>query len=203
VLRRQVFGNPIIWLVAGANFFVYTLRYGVLDWGPTLLHESKGISIPHAGWMVAAFEASGLLGMLAAGWLTDRLLGGRGVRMCVVCMALASGFLFLFWKWPSPPTWLATCLLGASGFFIYGPQALVGIIAANLATNRAAATAVGLTGLFGYASSILSGWGLGRLVERHGWDAGLGMLIAVGAVGTLLFALAWPAKAHGYGDDVV
>ena len=202
VLRERVFGNPTIWLVAGANFFVYTLRYGVLDWGPTLLHESKHLSIQNAGWMVAAFEVSGLVGMLAAGWLTDRWFKGRGVRMCVICMALASVFLFLFWKWPSPPTWLATCLLGASGFFIYGPQALVGIIAANLATNRAAATAVGLTGLFGYASSLLSGWGLGRIVELHGWDAGLGMLIGVGAIGTFLFLLAWPAKAHGYGDTV-
>ncbi|HVW01639.1 MAG TPA: MFS transporter, partial [Planctomycetaceae bacterium] len=111
VLRQHVFGNPTVWLVAAANFFVYTLRYGVLDWGPTLLHESKGLSIQHAGWMVAAFEVSGLLGMLAAGWLTDKWFGGRGVRMCVICMALASVFLFLFWKWPSPPTWLATCLL--------------------------------------------------------------------------------------------
>lgn len=203
ILRRYVFGNPTIWLIAVANFFVYTLRYGVLDWGPTLLHEWKGVTIAHAGWMVGAFEISGLVGMLTAGWLTDRWLAGRGVRMCVLCMALASGFLFLFWKWPSPPTWLSTCLLGASGFFIYGPQALVGIIAANLATNRAAATAVGLTGLFGYASSLLSGWGLGRVVELHGWDAGLGLLIGAGVIGTFFFLLAWPAKAHGYAQDQV
>lgn len=201
ILRTHVFGNPIMWLIGAANFFVYTMRYGVLDWGPTLLHESKGISIQHSGWIVGAFEISGLLGMLAAGWLTDRWLRGRGVRMCVICMALASVFLFLFWKWPSPPTWLATCLLGASGFFIYGPQALVGIAAANLATNRAAATAVGFTGLFGYASTLLSGWGLGRIVQTHGWNAGLGLLVATGVIGTVLFLFAWPAKAHGYAHD--
>jgi OPA family glycerol-3-phosphate transporter-like MFS transporter/OPA family sugar phosphate sensor protein UhpC-like MFS transporter len=201
ILREHVFGNPIMWLIAVANFFVYTMRYGVLDWGPTLLHESKNISIQHAGWMVAAFEISGLIGMLAAGWLTDRWFRGRAVRMCVICMSLATVFLFLFWKWPAPPTWLATCLLGGAGFFIYGPQALVGIAAANLATNRAAATAVGFTGLFGYASTLLSGWGLGRLVQTHGWNAGLGRLVATGVIGTLLFLLAWPAKAHGYARD--
>lgn len=201
ILREHVFGNPIMWLIAVANFFVYTMRYGVLDWGPTLLHESKNISIQHAGWMVAAFEISGLIGMLAAGWLTDRWFRGRAVRMCVICMSLATVFLFLFWKWPAPPTWLATCLLGGAGFFIYGPQALVGIAAANLATNRAAATAVGFTGLFGYASTLLSGWGLGRLVQTHGWNAGLGLLVATGVIGTLLFLLAWPAKAHGYARD--
>ena len=49
---------------------------------------------------------------------------------------------------------------------------LVGITAANLATKRAAATAVGFTGLFGYLSTVLSGWGLGKLVEQEGWNAG-------------------------------
>jgi sugar phosphate permease len=198
VLRRLVFGNPYMWLIALANFFVYTLRYAVLDWGPTLLHESKGLTIQHASWMIAAFEVSGVVGMLFAGWLTDRWFGGRAVRMCVVCMSLASVFLFLFWHWTAPPPWLATTLLGAAGFFIYGPQALVGIAAANLATKRAAATAVGFTGLFGYLSTLLSGWGLGRLVEIRGWDAGFTMLIGAGAIGTFLFLLAWPAKAHGY-----
>ena len=93
-----------------------------------------------------------------------------------------------------------TVLLCASGFFIYGPQCLIGIAAAKLATKHAAASAVGLTGLFGYASTILSGWGLGLLVEKHGWDAGLAGLVGIAVVGVLLFALAWAAKAHGYAE---
>ncbi len=199
-VARQVFRNPYIWVISISNFFVYTMRYAVLDWGPTLLHESKGISIQHAGWMVAAFEVSGVLGMLAAGWLTDRIFAGRGVRVSVIFMALASLCLLCFWKWDRPSPAAATSLLGAAGFFIYGPQALVGICVANLATKRAAATAIGLTGLFGYASTVLSGWGLGALVEKRGWDAGYMMMLGAGIVGTMLFACAWGAKADGYSE---
>jgi phosphoglycerate transporter family protein len=198
-VRRQVFSNPYIWIIAVANFFVYTFRYAVLDWGPTLLTESKGISLSHAGWMVATFEIAGITGMLAAGWLTDRLFGGRGARMCVICMSLAGLFLFLFWKLPMVSPAVATFLLGGAGFFIYGPQALVGIVAANLATKHAAGTAVGFTGLFGYLSTILSGWGLGLLAEHYGWNIALGTLVGVAAIGSALFLLAWPARAHGYG----
>jgi sugar phosphate permease len=72
------------------------------------------------------------------------------------------------------------------------------VTAANLATKRAAATAIGLTSIFGYASTVLSGWGLGALVQRFGWDAGFFGLIIASAMGTLLFVAAWPAKAHGY-----
>jgi OPA family glycerol-3-phosphate transporter-like MFS transporter/OPA family sugar phosphate sensor protein UhpC-like MFS transporter len=75
---------------------------------------------------------------------------------------------------------------------------LIGITAANLATKRAAATAAGFTGLFGYASTLVSGVGLGWLVQKSGWNAAFGALLAIGACGTFMFILAWPAKAHGY-----
>ena len=197
-LMKQVFANPYIWIVALANFFIYTIRYALLDWGPTLLSETKGVKLSHAGWMVAGFEAAGVAGMLASGWLTDKLFGGRGARLSVFFMILAGASIFLFWRLPAQSHWISTLLLCCAGFFIYGPQCLVGTIAANLATKRAAATAIGFTGLFAYASTVLSGWGLGMLVQRHGWDAGFTGLIIVAGVGTLLFALAWPAKTHGY-----
>ena len=98
----------------------------------------------------------------------------------------------------NPARQRSVTLLCLSGFFIYGPQTLVGIAAANLATKRAAASAVGLTGFFGYLSTALSGVGVGWLVERYGWDAGFLMFIAAAVVGTLLFALCWPARADGY-----
>jgi OPA family glycerol-3-phosphate transporter-like MFS transporter/OPA family sugar phosphate sensor protein UhpC-like MFS transporter len=211
-LRKKVFGNPYIWIIALANFFVYTVRYAVLDWGPSLLHEMKGFDIAKAGWMTASFEISGVAGMLLCGWLTDKIFKGRGARMCVFCMALTAVSVFVFWKLPANSLALNTAVLCCAGFFIYGPQALVGISVANLATKRAAATAIGLTGIFGYASTILSGWGLGKLVDmntirdetgaivQHGWGAGFAGILLMAMIGTLLFAAAWRAKAHGYED---
>ena len=200
-VRKKVFGNPYIWVIAIANFFVYTVRFAVLDWGPTLLTEFKGLSLHHSGWVVAAFEIAGITGMLAAGWFTDKVLGGRGARMCLICMTFAALFIFLFWQMSSSSMWMSMIVLAAAGFFIYGPQALVGIAVANLATNKAAATAVGFTGLFGYASSLLSGWGLGALSQHYGWSYALGGLTAVAAAGIFMFAMAWRAKAHGYDDE--
>jgi OPA family glycerol-3-phosphate transporter-like MFS transporter/OPA family sugar phosphate sensor protein UhpC-like MFS transporter len=211
-LREYVFGNPYIWILAFANFFVYTVRYAVLDWGPTLLHEAKGFEMKTTGWMVAAFEISGIVGMLISGWITDYVFGGRGARTCLFYMFMCTVAMFLFWKLPGASAlgdgataaqrhtaWLAnTAVLCMAGFFIYGPQALVGITVANLATRRAAASAIGLTGLFGYLSTVLSGWGLGKLVDLRGWNAGFGALIGFGVVGTILFVLCWPSKPHGY-----
>ena len=198
ILFRHVLTNRYIWILSVANFFVYAIRYALLDWGPTLLKEYKHIELRHAGWIVAGFEAAGLVGTLLVGWLTDRVFGGRGARTCVFCMIFCAIAVLLFWRTPSENRYVGTTLLIAAGFFIYGPQALIGIAAANLATKKAAATAVGLTGLFGYASTILSGWGLGLLVQTYGWDyAFAAMLIAAGC-GLVLFIIAWGAPRDGY-----
>jgi sugar phosphate permease len=160
----------------------------------------KHFPVHKGGWMVGAFEISGIVGMLLAGWATDRVFKGRGARMCVFCMIGACFAMLGFWKLGNTPA-SATVFLAIAGFFIYGPQALIGIIAANLATKRAAATAAGFTGLFGYASTLVSGVGLGYVVQHYGWSVGFGTLLAIGAIGLLMFIFAWPAKAHGYATD--
>ena len=198
IVVRHVFSNPWIWLLAIANFLIYTIRYAVLDWGPTFLTQQKHLELSHAGWIVAGYEISGMCGALIGGWLTDRLFGGRGFRSCMFYMALSGVAVLLFWKLAGQSFWMNTLLLCVTGFFVYGPQCLLGIAAANLATKRAAASAVGLVGLFGYLSTTLSGWGLGTLVQNYGWDAAfVGMLIVAG-LGTIVCAMGWRAKPHGY-----
>ena len=192
-VRRKVFGNPIIWIVSLANMFLYTIRYVILDWGPTFLTEMKGIELKHAGMLVAGFEVSGIIGILLSGWLMDRVFKGRGGRAAVIYMAVCSIAVFLFWKLPFEGTLFYSALLCIIGFSIYGPQTLVAIIAANLATKKAAATAVGLTGLFGYLSTVLSGWGLGVIVTNGGWSMGFLTLVVSGVISTVLFAFSWNA----------
>ena len=194
----------MIWILAIANYFGYIVRFSVLDWGPTLLSQSKGLSLENAGWLVALFEISGILGMLFSGWATDKFLKGRAHRTCVFCMLGSALFIFIFWQLPSgAPVWLLFASLCAAGFCIYGPQALIGIAAANQATKRAAATANGFTGLFGYASTIVSGVGLGALAQHCGWGYAYVAMIGIAVIGMLVFLMMWNAKADGYEEEQV
>jgi len=197
--RRLVFGNKVIWVVATANFFVYVVRFGFLDWGPTFLKQHKGIPVEKGGLMIIAFELAAVAGTIFAGWITDRLFGGRGARTCVFCMFLAALFAAGFWCLPDGASGLwATLLLMGTGFFIYGPQGLTGIIAANQATKDAAAMANGFTGIMGYASTVVSGLGIAFIKEQFGWDVALAAIAAFALVGMALFMLAWNAAPDGY-----
>ena len=197
--RRLVFGNKVIWLVSIANFFVYIVRFGFLDWGPTFLKQFKGISVAKGGLMIIAFELAAVVGTIFAGWITDKLFKGRGQRTCVFCMLFAALFAFGFWYLPNgAPIWQATLLLMGAGFCIYGPQALIGIVAANQATKEAAAMANGFTGIMGYASTTVSGIGIAFIKETFGWGVTLGAISAFALVGMVLFLFAWNSSANGY-----
>jgi len=197
--RRLVFGNKVIWLVAIANFFVYIVRFGFLDWGPTFLKQMKNIPVAKGGLMIIAFELAAVVGTVFAGRVTDKVFKGRGVRTCVFCMLFAALFAFGFWCLPDgAPTWQATLLLMGAGFCIYGPQALVGIVAANQATKDAAAMANGFTGIMGYAATTVSGMGIAFIADHFGWGAVLCAIASFALIGMALFLCAWNAGRDGY-----
>ncbi len=199
-LRRMVFGNPIIWVLAITNFFVYIVRFSMLDWGMMLLPGSKGVPVAVAGIMVAVFEfVGGNLGMVVAGWATDHIFGSRAQRTCVFCMLGAIICTVVFWLIPaSTSPWLLAIPFTLIAFFIYGPQALLGICAANQATKEAAASANGILGIFGYASTLISGVGFGYVAQHYGWGSTYFVIIGVAVIGMLTLLTIWKAKGDGY-----
>lgn len=197
-LMHMVFKNRWIWTLCIANVFVYVMRMGILDWGPKFLTESRGMSIVSAGWTVAVFEIFAIVGTIFAGWATDHLFKGKAHRMCLVCMVLAAAFMAVFVAFPELPVVVSVLVLAMGGFFIYGPQALIGIASANQATKEASATANGLAGIFGYVGSFFSALGVGMLADAFGWNFVFYTIVAVGAVGALVFATMWGAPRDGY-----
>jgi len=162
-----------------------------MDWAPSFLNQTRNVELSHAGWMTAGYEIAGIAGSLIAGWLTDRYFKSRRGPVCVIYMLLTLLSIFIFWMIPPGYAMVDTFMLLSIGFFIYGPQFLLAVMTADIATKKAAATAIGLTGLFGYLSGIVSGWGLGLVVDKFGWDGGFLMLVICAGISTLLFALTW------------
>jgi phosphoglycerate transporter family protein len=180
--------NPYIWLICLANFFVYVVRFSFFNWAPTYLHEVKQISLQMAGNMTANFEIAGLFGSILAGWLADRY---SRTPVCVAYMLSTALCVLAFWKTPMGHAALDGLWLFGVGFFIYGPQFLVGVMVTDLAGKRAAGTAIGMTGFFGYLSGILSGYGLGKMVETHGWDPTFQVMLGCCIAAAVPFMCCW------------
>jgi OPA family glycerol-3-phosphate transporter-like MFS transporter/OPA family sugar phosphate sensor protein UhpC-like MFS transporter len=87
------------------------------------------------------------------------------------------------------------------GFFLYIPQMLIAAMAMNLGTKRASAAAVGLTGIIGYGSTIITGFGIGHLVDNHGWPAAFKLMLACSLITLALMAITWNVGAHPQQHD--
>lgn len=193
---KKVFSNKLIWCVCLGNMFLYVVRMGVVNWGPLFLGEYKGASLTSSCAQVAAFEIAGMLGGIAAGWISDKLFRGRrGPVSCIFMVALIA-CLLLFWYAPVGYDTLNGFIMFIAGIFVYGPQALVGVAAADIASKRVVGMAVGITGTFGYlGSSAISGVGIGWIVDHFGWDIGIAIFIGSAILSLLCFAMTWNTRA--------
>lgn len=199
-VREYVYRNPIIWILAITNFMVYIVRFACLDWGPTILTESKGMSLAAATTVCVVFELiGGNLGMLFWGWATDHVFKSKAHHSSLVCMLGVALSVAAFWVIPSGASWWVSMIPFAFiGFFIYGPQALLGICAVQHATNRASATANGILGIFGYASTIVSGIIFGFIAEHWDWNIVFLTMLIVSVVAAMLLMTIFKAKATAY-----
>ena len=201
-VREMVFKNKYIWIISLADFCVYVIRFTILEWGTSFLTQYKGFDISRSANIVASSEIiGGVIGTLVAGWVTDKYLKNRSVRTSIFCMIGATASFFCFWMTPASAPWIINALFSVlSSFFIYGPQALLGVSASQYATKKASASANGLVGIFCYAATIISGIGFGYLADKPelGWNAVFTVAIIFGVLGTLILALMWKAPADGY-----
>jgi len=155
--------------------------------------ETKGLSLASATTLCFVFEiVGGNLGMVVAGWVTDRFFGSRAHRTSVLCMAGAAAAIAAFWLVPaSAPLVVKLLPFMMIGFFIYGPQALLGVATTQQATPRAAGVAGGFVGIFSYASTILSGIGFGFVAQQWGWNAAYATILAAAMTGGGVLLLMW------------
>lgn len=185
VLFRYVFTNPYIWMLAFCYVAVYIVRSGINDWGNLYLKEVQGYSLGEANFAVSAFEIGGFAGMLLAGWGSDLLFkGNRGPMNLIFAVGVFVSVLCL-WLMPEVSYMWQALLFFFIGFFIFGPQMLIGIAAVEAAHKDAVGAANGFVGLFAYLGAALSGYPLALVMESYGWF-GFFAVLSFSAVVTVL-----------------
>jgi OPA family glycerol-3-phosphate transporter-like MFS transporter len=171
IFLKYVLPNRFLWAIAVANAFCYFVRYGVVNWIPTYLETAKGFSFQQSSTAWALYEYAAIPGTIACGWLSDRWFKGRRAPMTMIFMALTLVAVVGYWMNLHGPIWIDYVWLFAIGFLIYGPIMMIGLHSLDLVPKKAAGTAAGLTGLFGYVfGSAIAGTGVGWIADRWDWS---------------------------------
>lgn len=132
--------------------------------------ETLGVDLVTANTAVTMFELGGFIGALVAGWGSDKLFNGNRGPMNLI---FAAGILLSvgsLWLMPfASYVMQATCFF-TIGFFVFGPQMLIGMAAAECSHKEAAGAATGFVGLFAYLGASLAGWPLAKVLDTWHWS---------------------------------
>ena len=193
---RTVLTNKYLWYIALSNAFVYMVRYGCLDWAPTILTE-RGINIKDAGWAYFAYEMAAIPGTLVCGWLSDHVFKGKRALPTIIFMSIVALFITIYWQCLDDINIVLICLI-AIGFFIYGPVMLIGVQALDLAPKNAAGTAAGLTGFMGYVlgTALLANIVIGYVAQYAGWNWTFLLLVGSCIISILFMLLTYKTEKN-------
>jgi MFS transporter, OPA family, glycerol-3-phosphate transporter len=179
IFFAYVLNNRLLWAIAVANAFVYFVRYGVQNWIPTYLETAKGFSFNHASAAWFMFEYAAIPGTILCGWMSDRVFRGHRGPATILFMGLTLLGLVVYGLNRNGPLWIDMASLIMIGFFVYGPIMMIGLHALELVPKKAAGTAAGFTGFFGYAfGSAIAGAGVGWIADHYGWGGVFATMIA-------------------------
>ena len=188
IFFRHVLPNRYLWAIAVANAFVYFVRYGVVNWIPTYLQTAKGFSFQESSLGWALYEYAAIPGTIVCGWMSDRVFKGRRAPATILFMALTLVAVVVYWLNLRGPLWIDYAALIAIGFLIYGPIMIIGLHALDLVPKKAAGTAAGFTGFFGYVfGSAIAGTGVGWIADHWDWH-GVFITMIVCCVMTIVFS---------------
>ncbi|WP_299492410.1 MFS transporter [uncultured Shewanella sp.] len=187
ILFKYVLSNKYIWLLALSYVLVYIVRTGINDWGNLYLTEEQGYDLMTANGALSLFEIGGFIGSLVAGWGSDILFkGNRGPMNWLFSIGILIAVAAL-WFFPTQGYFMQAACFFAIGFFVFGPQMLIGVAAAECSHKDAAGAATGFVGLFAYMGAALAGYPLARILELYSWTGFFTVLTcSAGVVGLLL-----------------
>ena len=173
----------ILWM--GSCYFVFKfLRYALDSWSPLALTEIFGLSEAHAGYVSTAFDWVGFVGVIFAGWASDKFFQGRRTQIIVgMTVGMTLAFLFLA-TIGQGSVWMFGIGLALCGFMLMGPDSLLsGVGAIDVGGRRQAVIAAGIINGLGSIGPIIQEEVIGYLLDHHGYDEVFSVLIAVSALG--------------------
>ena len=104
--------------------------------------------------------------------------------------------LAAFWAVPSSMAALQWACVFAIGFFLYGPQMLIGLCGAELVGPESVGASEGFLGWVAYLGAANAGVPLSLIVKNYGWGAYFSALLCACAGALLLLAPMVGLRSH-------
>ncbi|XP_061449480.1 glucose-6-phosphate exchanger SLC37A4 isoform X3 [Rhineura floridana] len=151
--------SPYLWVLSTGYLVVFGAKTCCTDWGQLFLIQERGQSALVGSSYMSALEIGGLVGSIAAGYLSDKAVAR---------------------------VWIL--LLGAIfGFSSYGPVALFGVIANESAPSNLCGTSHAIVALMANVGGFLAGLPFSTIAKHYSWGTAFWVAEIICTVSTVAF----------------
>ncbi len=173
-------------IAMGSIYFGFKfLRYALDSWSALILGEHFRLSPDIAAYLSSVFDWIGLLGVIVAGYWSDRMPGSRRTPVIFYMTCGCLFFTVMMWLVGLSSATIFVVLLGLIGFLQLGPDALLsGACAMDLGNRRQAALAAGVINGCGSVGPIVQEPLIAWIKQSSGLNAVFLLLVGVGIVTT-------------------
>lgn len=182
--------RPLV-AIAVMYFCVKLTRYAFLFWLPLYMTEHLNYAKPQAGYASSVYELVGVLGGLAAGYISERLNGARYSVGAVMMFGLA--FFCATYPAVSAMGFLANIAwIGLIGIFTFGPDTLMAAAALqDVVPPESTGAAAGFVNGIGSIGQIISPYAVALLSSHYGWGSLFTLLSVMVVCGGVALATQW------------
>ncbi len=181
-------------------FCIKFLRYALWSWLPWFLNKNFFISEVEAGYLSTVFDICGFAGVIAAGFLSDRVFRARRAMLSFIMLALMTLSFFILYFAGSTNLAVFTIAIGFAGFMLFGPDSLLsGVGAIDVGSKEGALSAAGIINGMGSIGPIFQEQLVGWMYRRYDHDLLpiLVMLVIIAGISAALTLLLWIRSRRG------
>lgn len=187
-LTREQWTNILI--VGGFYFFAKLIRYAVWSWSSYFLQSNYGMTGKDAAFYSILFDAMGIPGVFVTGWLSDRYFGSKRGGISLIMMLCMAAMTLLLVFFGNANVTVFCVLLGAVGFFLFGPDALLsGAGAMDIGSRKVAMFATATIAIFGALGPIVQEVVIPRFYKSDDLTVVFVILFVSAIMGSLFCAL--------------
>lgn len=188
-------------IIMGMIYFcIKFLRYALWSWAPFFLSKNFNVASDTAGYLSTVFDICGFIGVIFAGFISDKLFKGKRSFICLIMLVFMTVSFIVMYMFGSTSVFSFTISMGFAGFMLYGPDSLLsGVGAIDVGSKRGALAAAGIINGMGSIGPIFQEEIIGWMYKAYNQNLLpiFIMLVIVATIGTLMSFILWIKAKQG------
>lgn len=189
---KIVLTSSAVWVTGAMYFLLKCMRYAFLFWLPLYFVESLGYSKENAGYTSGIYELAGFLGVIIAGYASDKLMQSRRFPVGAIMLFGLAAACVAYPQLARMGQVYNIIGLSLVGILTFGPDALMsGAAAMDIGSQKGAGVASGFINGMGSAGQLWSPLLVAYITDWFGWDKLFLVFTVFALVGGVLLATKW------------